>query len=69
MERRPLPDDVYCPNPDCVHFGQVETRQLERHGSAVRQEPQAEGWPGFGALFERRGLAWSGPGVGDRVGG
>jgi len=31
MERRPLPDDVYCPNSDCALFGQVETRQLERH--------------------------------------
>ena len=31
MKRQPLPDDVYCPNPDCALFGQVEARQLERH--------------------------------------
>ena len=31
MKRQPLPDDVYCPNPDCGLFGQVEERQLERH--------------------------------------
>jgi transposase-like protein len=31
MERHPLPDDVYCANPDCALFGQVATRQLERH--------------------------------------
>ena len=31
MKGQPLPDDVYCPNPDCALFGQVEERQLERH--------------------------------------
>ncbi len=37
MKRHPLPDDVYCPNPDCALFGQVETRQLERHAYCGRQ--------------------------------
>lgn len=31
MRREPLPDGLYCPNPDCSIFGQEEGRQLERH--------------------------------------
>ncbi len=31
MSRKPLPDGLYCPNPDCARFGQEEGRQLERH--------------------------------------
>lgn len=29
--RKPFPDGLYCPNPSCPRFGQVEGRQLERH--------------------------------------
>jgi transposase-like protein len=32
MKRRPLPQGLYCPNPDCRLFGQVEKRRLERKG-------------------------------------
>ena len=31
MHQKPRPDGLYCPNPDCPLFGQVETSQLERH--------------------------------------
>ena len=29
--RKPLPQDLYCSNPACCLFGQVEGRKLERH--------------------------------------
>lgn len=29
--RKPLSSDLYCPNPACSLFGQVEGRKLERH--------------------------------------
>jgi transposase-like protein len=28
---KPLPEGLYCPNPECVLFGQVEACKLERH--------------------------------------
>ena len=31
MKREPLPEGLYCPNPECPVFGQEEGRQLERH--------------------------------------
>ena len=31
MKREPLPEGLYCPNPECSVFGQEEGRQLERH--------------------------------------
>ena len=29
--RVPLPEGLYCPNPDCTLFGHVEDCKLERH--------------------------------------
>ena len=37
MHQKPRPDGLYCPNPDCSLFGQVETSQLERHAYYGRQ--------------------------------
>jgi len=31
MRRTPLPEGLYCPNPECALFGQEDGHQLDRH--------------------------------------